>query len=741
MSKKKVKKKNKPVAAAKKKSSKPKKATTKQSFSFSRPSNKRPDDSLHRSIFYWSLAVMALIVFFLAFQSGVNGDDEFQNDYSTKLVDFYTTLGADTAALYVEKGNMHYYGGLFDLATGLINRAMGWTDYDRAYHQVRHLFNGGFGLLALLFIGWIAQVLIGWRGAVLALLFGFLSPRFLGHSLMNPKDIPFAAGFAIAIYYLILLLKTLPKPNWKHAVGVAVGFGIALGTRAGGLLIVGYVCLFMGLDFLLRFGWKGLSRQTTALTNYLIYGIGIILGGYILGILPWPAALVDPLGHPFAALTEFSELGIKIRVLFGGENVMSDATVWHYPLTWMLFTIPIFIWLGLVVHMIWGGQIFKRYAPLPYFLLVFATVFPLVYIIYKDSILHDGWRHLIFVYPSLVVIAAMGWVFLEEKLKHQRVGTYAVWIMLTLALLEPSIFILRNNKVPYVYFNPLVGGINGAFGYYETDYWGVSVKPAIDWMEEQGIVGPNMTDTVVIGTHFYYSVDRLTRKEYKGKVRTKYVRFNQRYTEDWDYGIFPSRYFRGYHLQAGTWPNSKAVHIVTANGVPLAAVEKNSSKAPYLGEAAIKKKDWPSAAEHFHQEIAQHPDNELSWLGLSNAYLNLGQYEKSLEAAQKSLAIAPNSENGLYFSGLAQMRMGEGSAATKSFTDLLEVNDKFYIANYYLAMIYQQNQQPDQAIEQVLQAIESNPRFKAGYQLAAQLYASIGDNQRATAYEQTAAKL
>ncbi|MCB9298184.1 MAG: hypothetical protein H6559_34450 [Lewinellaceae bacterium] len=51
--------------------------------------------------------------------SGINGDDEFQNDYSEKLVDYYLSFGADTAALYIEKGNMHYYGGFFDLVTSL----------------------------------------------------------------------------------------------------------------------------------------------------------------------------------------------------------------------------------------------------------------------------------------------------------------------------------------------------------------------------------------------------------------------------------------------------------------------------------------------------------------------------------------------------------------------------------------------------------------------------------------------
>lgn len=740
MSKKKAKK----ISTKKVKNSKPESSPTPKArlqFSFDRPSTVQPADPLYKRLFYGTFLVIALFTFVLAFQSGMNGDDEFQNDYATKLVDYYLTMGQDTAALYVEKGNMHYYGGLFDLTTGLVNRGLGYTDYDLAYHQIRHLFNAVFGLLLMFFVGLLAQKIIGWRGALLALVFAFFSPRLLGHTFMNPKDIPFAAGFAIALYYMTVLLEQLPKPNWKTAAGIAIGFGIALGTRAGGLLLVGYLGLFMAADFLLRFGVQGFSKRTTALLQYAIFGIGIVLSGYVLGILTWPAALVDPIGHPYKALTEFSDLGVKIRLLFQGENVMSDATAWYYPLLWIVLTVPLFVIIGLLINLMLGLELFKRYPPLPYLLLVFASLFPLFYVIYKDSILHDGWRHLIFVYPSMIVLAAMGWIFIEEKLKHQQMVTYAIWGMLALTVIEPAIFILRNTHLPYVYFNPLGGGISSAFGKYETDYWGVSVKQAVDWMEKEGILGPNMTDTIVIGTHFYYNVDRLTRERFNGKVRTKYVRFNQRYGEDWDYGIFPSRFIRSPHLKSGNWPASKAVHVVKANGIPITAIEHQPQNDAFLGETAIKQKDWNTAIQHFSKEVQNYPDNEVAWVGLANAYLNLNQNQEALSAAQKALEVAPKNENGLYFTGMAKLRTGDNSGAALAFEEVLEVNESFYIANYYLALIYQQQQQINQALDQVLQAIKSNPRFKAGYQLAAQLYAAIGDQNSANAYQEAANKL
>ncbi|MCB0592595.1 MAG: tetratricopeptide repeat protein [Lewinellaceae bacterium] len=697
--------------------------------------------ALYRKVFRFSALGILLITLLLSLFSGINGDDEFQNDYSEKLVNYYLSFGADTSALYIEKGNMHYYGGFFDLATGLVNRALGFEEVDMAYHHVRHLFNAIMGVLAMLFVGLLAKEIAGWRAGILALWFIFLSPRFLGHALMNPKDIPFAAGFAIATYYMVLLFKQMPRPGWKTALGVALGIALALATRAGGLLLFGYLGLFAGLDFLLKYGFKGLAQESKALLAYLAYGLGIAVAAYVLAILTWPAALADPLGHPLAALTEFSKLGIKIRVLFAGDNLLSDDTAWYYSVLWIVKTVPLFTLLGFAGSFFILPTLLKRYNTTAVLLAYFATIFPVAYVIYQDSILHDGWRHLMFIYPSMVVVAAVFWATLESFFQGRKTGRYVLWGVIGLLAVDAALFIVRNPQYPYVYFNPIGGGIRGAYGYYETDYWGVSVRQAIDWMAEEGILSPEMQDTVTLGTTFFYNASRLTRKRFNGKVKVKYVRFNTRYSEAWDYGIFPSRFIRGAHLRSGTWPNSKTIHTIDANGVPLLAIEKDENKYAFQGQRAMASGNLPEAVSQFQKEVQAHPDNEVAWTSLASAYISQGQYQQALEAAQRALQAAPDVETGLLYEGLAYLNLGQQQRALGSFERLVRVNEEYYAAYYYMGLAYESTQNYRAAFENAQKAIEANPGFKQAYQLAARALQALGDNQNAARYLEAAQKL
>ncbi|MCB0566078.1 MAG: tetratricopeptide repeat protein [Phaeodactylibacter sp.] len=697
--------------------------------------------AVYKKVFKFSALAILLITILLSLFSGINGDDEFQDDYSEKLADYYLSMGADTSALYIEKGNMHLYGGFFDLATGLANRALGFEQVDMAYHHVRHIFNAIIGVLAMLFVGLLAKEIAGWRAGILALWFIFLSPRFLGHSLMNPKDIPFAAGFAIATYYMVVLFKSMPKPNWKIALGVALGIALALATRAGGLLLFGYLGLFAGLDFLFKYGLKGLTQESKALLTYLIYCLGIAVTGYVLAILTWPAALADPIGHPLAALTEFSKLGVKIRVLFAGENLLSDDTAWYYSVLWIVKTVPLFTLLGFVGSLFILPSILKRYNTTAVLLAYFATLFPVAYIIYKDSILHDGWRHLMFIYPTMVVIAAVFWVTLESFLKGRKTGRYVLYGVLGLLAVDAVLFIVRNPQYAYVYFNPLGGGIKGAYGYYETDYWGVSVRQAIDWMAAEGILSPEMQDTVTLGTTFFYNTSRLTRKRFNGKVKVKYVRFNTRYSESWDYGIFPSRYIRGAHLRSGNWPNSKTIHTITANGVPLLAIEKEENKYAYQGQRAMAAGNLTEAVAQLQKEVQEHPDNEVAWTSLSSAYISTGQYQQALGAAQKALAVAPDVESALLYEGLAYLNLGQQQGALSAFERLIRVNEEYYAAYYYMGLAYEASKNYRAAFDNAQKAIQANPGFKQAYQLAARVLQALGDNQNAARYLEAAQKL
>lgn len=708
--------------------------------------HKDPEDHFYRKIFLGLSAFMVVVMILLSFSAGINADDSYQVKYSENIVNFYTTFGKDKAALEnvhigTSQAPMQYYGGFYELMAGGINRVMGYTEYDPAYHNIRQMLIAIFGFFAMVFTGLFVREIAGWRAGILALLLMFLSPRFLGHSTMNPKDIPYAAGFAISLYFLIRILKHMPKPDWREALGFSLGVGIALGTRAGGLLVIAYAGLFAGIDFLARYGLKGLGTHFKMIYKYLIYIGGTSIIGYIIAVLFWPAALVSPIKFPLEALTEFSKFGTAIRLLFQGDNVMSDTTPWYYGVVWIAKTIPLFTLIGLAGSFAVLPALLRKYSRVAVLLAYFAVFFPLLYIVYKGSSLYDGWRHLLFIYPPMVILASLFWAHLEQLFAENATAKKAIWAILGILMLIPAIFIARNPAYPYTYFNPIGGGIQGAFGNYETDYWGISCKQAIRWMEKEGILSENMKDTLYIGTTFQYNVSRQLDPSYAGKVKVRYVRFGERYTASWDYGIFPSRFYRGPQLRAGYWPNSKSIHSVKANAVVLTTIEKDENHYAFQGEQALKANDFTKAIEQFTLEVQAFPDNELAWGGLLRAYLNTGRLDEAIVAGQEMLKLAPENENALMMLGVAYLNKGDLDTADQMLQENVRINPKNATAFYYLALVYDKKNNYAEGVSYATKAITANPRFKNAYSLAADLYQKMGDAASAERYRQAAAKM
>ncbi|MFM8485250.1 MAG: hypothetical protein ACKOCH_02855, partial [Bacteroidota bacterium] len=104
--------------------------------------------------------------------------------------------------------------------------------------------------------------------------------------------------------------------------------------------------------------------------------VGVVAAGYVFALLFWPYALQAPLKNPFVALSKFADLEVHIRVLYEGDNIMSDKTPWHYPLKWMLNTIPLLVLAGFAGSVALLPRLMKRYNPLWVFAALFAAVFP-----------------------------------------------------------------------------------------------------------------------------------------------------------------------------------------------------------------------------------------------------------------------------------------------------------------------------------------------------------------------------
>jgi Tfp pilus assembly protein PilF len=709
----------------------PKKAVALSEW-FVRP-NPPAETNLQRNIF-WGLALFGLLVMVvMSFGSGINADDKFQCDYSNKLVNYYGTFGRDTAALNIPDGNMHLYGGFFETVTGFASKALGYQQSDLGYHNVRHASSAMLGWVAILCAALLARLIAGWQAGLFTMIIMLVSPRFMGDSLMNPKDIPFAAGYMMAIYNMVAILVRMPNPSRWNLAGLAAGLGMGLAIRAGGLLSFGIVFLFSGLYFLAKSGGFSAFSDRKNLILYAKVILGTALAGYVLAMLFWPYALQSPLKNPFVALSKFSDLEVKIRVLFEGENVMSDKTPWYYAVKWIGYTIPLGAIIGFIGSIVLAPQMMKRYNPLWVALVLFAGIFPVFYVIYKHSVIHDGWRHLTFAYPPIAVAAGLFWNELTRLFEGKKTVQYAVIGAMGLTLADAGAFIAINPKMPYVYFNPIIGGTQGAFGKFETDYWGISTRQGIEWLEQQGILKPDMTEMVVIATNMYYSTKQLTAK-YGDKVKIKYLKWEKRCDDAWDYALYPTRFMDGATLKKGMWPPDNAVHIVTAGGAPILAVLKDNNRNCSLGMAAMKLNNWAGAIDFLKKETEAVPDNDLAWANLGQAYLNNEQLEEAKAAAEKTLEISPDDTQGSNLIGMYWMYKNDMAKAKAQFDTALKHEPNNAAAWYYLALISRQQGDNQTALNDLARAIKLAPNFRPAYELSAQIYDAMGNKSAAQQY-------
>lgn len=699
-------------------------------------------EALMRTIFYAIAGVALVVMIALSFKSGINADDKFQNDYSTKLVNYYSTFGQDTTALYIKEGNMHLYGGFFEITTGFVNKTLGYTPNNLGYHNLRHAASAILGWLAMLLAALLAQRIAGWRAGILTMLIMFLSPRFFGDSMMNPKDIPFACGYMMALYYMTKVLDNLPRPNKWDMAGLAGGLAIALATRAGGLLPFAYLFMFAGLHFLLKNGGFSALSNVKSMGRYLIIAIGIAVVGYILAVLFWPYALKSPLKNPLDALTKFEALEIRIRVLFEGKNVRSDDTPWYYAAKWILYTIPLATIVGFAGSLALSFRLMRRYNPLWIFMVFFAGIFPVAYIIYKDSVLHDGWRHLTFAYPPIAIAAGLFWNEIAGFFSGKKALQYVIHAAFGLLLADSAWFIAANPAMPYVYFNPVAGGVKGAFGQYETDYWGVSVRQGLEWMEEQGIINDTMSSPIVIATNMAYSAQKLTAK-YGDKVKIKYLKWDSRCNDAWDYALYPTRTIGGTTLQRGFWPPDNAVHVIYAGGAPIMAVLKDNGRNCSLGLALLKVNDFTGSIEKLKVEIAAVPDNEIAWSSLGQAYMNSSQQpgillttsdsllELSKSCCEKALEISPDDSQSNNQLGMYWIQKNDLAKAKTQFEYSVKMEPSNPGAFYYLALIAMEQKHPDDALAYLQKAINASPTFRPAYELAIQIHEQSGNTAQA----------
>lgn len=89
--------------------------------------------------------------------------------------------------------------------------------------------------------------------------------------------------------------------------------------------------------------------------------------------------------------------------------------------------------------------------------------------------------------------------------------------------------------------------------------------------------------------------------------------------------------------------------------------------AQYLaGALALSRKDWPTAVRLFRQVTRADPANLLGWLLLAEAQYRAQDYPRVLAAADRALALSPESADGLLWRGAALSALGRRKDAIEA---------------------------------------------------------------------------
>ncbi|MBA3649141.1 MAG: glycosyltransferase [Chitinophagales bacterium] len=652
-------------------------------------------DSIFRLLFFATSLLLFLMMTSLSFNYGITGDDLDQKVYGETVLNFYTSFGKDASCLNLKVGNkenLYIYGGLFNVISAAANRYVGGLDE----YDMRHLINSMAGFLAILFAGLLAKAIGNWMTGFLAIIFLATWPQFFGQSMNNSKDIPFALGYVFTIYYLIKSVKELPRPSLRTWIMVAIGIAFTINIRIGGLLLVGMMYTFVIGAYILSPEKRKAIQNTKSGGPLLIRLLIVTVAGYFGGLIFWPYGLLHPLSNPFIALKEMSNFSVGIQVLFGGKLLSSKEIPWYYIPQWLWITTPVIVLFAAIAYSVIWYPARKKFSLMLSLLILFAALFPWAYTVYQKSPLYDGMRQMLFIVPILAVMAALTWQFILT-IPKQKFILYIITTVIIIGAVLPIRFSLANHPNEYVYFNELIGGIKGAYGKYDTDYYMNSIRKTSDWLKQTSAYNTSSKEKkILIGTNALDPVNWYFRND-SSKVKIVYVKWDApgnpktRSARDWDYGIFFSRNIDPSMLTKGTWPSQKAIYKNEADGIPLSAIIERKDKSDMIGYNAMQKDSNQLAEKYFEQALKDNPQNEEVALWMAQVKLSLHKYEDAIKYAQQYIELFPGSDEGYMLLGVANAYTNNFNNAVNNLNKAIQLNAMNYQAYTILGQLYQQS--------------------------------------------------
>lgn len=418
------------------------------------------------------LLLYLIIGIFLASDYGVNWDDDVQRLNGLNNWEFIT--GHDTNLL--KQSTDKYHGPAIEILLVAIEKAFHLTDFHDIF-VMRHCTVFIFFVIGMAFFYLLCKMLFNssWLGLT-GMLMLILTPRIFGEAFYNPKDIPFLVAMIIVTFSLLLFCI---KPTYKRALFHAFACALAIGIRVIGIIFIPITFLLTGL-FLYQ---RKISPQGLWKKVLLFF-----VAEFVLMMLMWPILLTNPFEHLWYAYKQLSNYTLWNGInRYMGARVEATHTPWHYHWVWMLISLPeIYIAFSvagilLLIRASMKKGFMAETKNVFLCLILFLFLFPLVFRNIKNSLVYDGWRHIYFVYPFLLVFAVYA-LDQANKLRSKAIKT-TIFVLLGLGMCESAFQIVSMHPFEYVYFNQTARTIFKPIDRkFEMDYWGVSYKQGFEYI-------------------------------------------------------------------------------------------------------------------------------------------------------------------------------------------------------------------------------------------------------------------
>jgi hypothetical protein len=242
----------------------------------------------------------------------------------------------------------------------------------------------------------------------------------------------------------------------------------------------------------------------------------------------------------------------KGTTLYQGTELKAIKLPGHYLVTWIAITTPLII---LIPTLLSPLVIKKRFQNKLFVLFLLVLITNMILYAIIQPVIYDGLRHFLFLVSFVSSLGVMAIIefFKTTKGKLIKAGI-ALLILINLIVISKQIVSLHPYQ--YIFFNSLVGGLQGAYKKYDTDYWGASYNEAINWFQENIATDNNKRYGIHIGEIKRYKVHHASNiKNVPPEIADYIFRLTRRMKKE--------------------TKKEDTVHIIERNGVPLVFITKN----------------------------------------------------------------------------------------------------------------------------------------------------------------------